>query len=148
LSGSAQRFHEAVWQSQLDQDVYTITEMTEPGFYTTYGDFTDWFNRTAEGLGRPALSVTAEFGTLGSSPAMRFESMARLFIENQGFHQGFQSDQAQERALFDFMEMFFPVDPRWRKEVLQRGISLLTRFALRLGGFLDSNTGARSQANS
>jgi hypothetical protein len=97
---------------------YELTASSDPGFYPTTGDFTDYFHGLASHA--QVVSLTFEFGTLGLSLPAQLQTLNRLIAENQLHHFGARSNSIDRRVRSKFEELFNPSDKSWRNEVVSR----------------------------
>ncbi|MEO1273537.1 MAG: M14 family metallopeptidase [Myxococcota bacterium] len=106
-------------------DGYTIdTGANNEDFYETTGDFIVYAGELS--AGKTALGVTLEYGTLDSQTELgAAQSLVNMRLENQGFHHGYLDEAARDQAQAQFMEMFNPSDPAWRRTILDTTRSAL-----------------------
>ncbi|MBT4760510.1 MAG: DUF2817 domain-containing protein [Bdellovibrionaceae bacterium] len=86
-------------------------------FYKTHGDSLD-FMESIIPKEKSLISMTLEFGTLDSQTLLG--SVRSLYImkqENQYFHNGAHSYQAEKKIKNNFREMFYPSDKKWQKSI-------------------------------
>lgn len=97
----------------------------EKNFYKTKGDIATYLElkSTKEQEIQPAVF---EYGTLDSQKVLgSIESLRRMVLENQGFHNGYADVDSQKEANELFQEMFFPHDEVWKQSILRQTKDLL-----------------------
>jgi hypothetical protein len=122
-----------------DVSIYKLTSVDEPGFYPTTGDLIDFASTVMKNPENPSkdtekavAAFTVEFGTLGASLLAKLETLNRMILENQGFHHGYLRRTDETKIKRDFLELFYPSDPLWQKQVLNHAGELLLRILDRL----------------
>jgi hypothetical protein len=89
-------------------------------FYQMQGDMIDYLYQFMNGQfpGKFFYATSFEFGTLGSSFAAVIKSLKAMINENRVSHHGAASEKVAEKARYDFCELFFPAEKRWREKAL------------------------------
>lgn len=97
---------------------YTLYNGNTNAPLSIYGDIVDLFSESL----RPKVSFafTAEYGTLGDDMLTRFASIYRMIVENQGFHYGFSKPTLKQKFDPQFLKLFSPSSPSWRKSTLSK----------------------------
>lgn len=87
-------------------------------FYAVQGEMITFFGEQIfESTRADVVGVTFEYGTLDSQKTLgSIESLRRMILENQAFHNPGSPDQKKIDSLF--REMFYPSDHQWRARVL------------------------------
>jgi len=88
--------------------------------YETRGGFGRWC--VSRGLAPDYLFASAEFGTYGP-----IQVLAGLRAENQAHHWGTDSAASTIRAKERLKELFCPASHKWRSEVIQKSLDLVSR---------------------
>ncbi len=111
---------------------YSIDLGEDEDFYTTSGGFEKF---TVQFLAhKKVIPMTFEFGTMDSQTIIGgFYSLRNMIFENQGFHYGYKDENSKKLIQSDFLEMFNPSDPEWRKKVITDGTSTLLKVSQRFG---------------
>lgn len=120
-----------LFHPKADRDVYEYTSGDTDGFYHTHGDLCDLLPQILETT-QKTVSVTVEFGTVGNGPIGKLQTLNRLILENQGFHNGYADSPLEAKVRNQFAELFSPSDRRWRQNVIERARELFKRMFARL----------------
>jgi Protein of unknown function (DUF2817) len=94
--------------------------------YLPRGSFGPWCQ--AQGITQDYLYAVAEFATYG-----HVKMLGGLRQENRAHHWGQPGNANTERAKALLKELFCPVDPGWRKHVLDQGLRIVEQAATGLG---------------
>jgi len=109
---------------------FTIDYAQDKDFYETSGSFGQFTVETFPD--KSVVPMTLEFGTLDSQTILGgFFSLRNMIYENQGFHYGYANPTSQSRSQRQFLEMFNPSDPKWRKQVLKTGVETMKTLSQR-----------------
>ena len=100
-----------------------ITRPEDAGFFNTTGDVIDFVGSYASQSAQ-ILTMTAEFGTLGTGVVPQLVSAALLVSENQAHFNGCVKAQVCVQIQKDFAELFNPTDAIWQRKVLRRSRQL------------------------
>lgn len=107
---------------------FNIDLASDKDFYETSGSFDSFTIRTFSD--KWVIPMTFEFGTMDSQTIIGgFLSLKNMIRENQGHHHGYVDAVSETQTKRDFLEMFNPSSPDWRRNVLsesQRVLSVLT----------------------
>lgn len=124
-------FGELFWPEQ-DRDVYDFTPADSEGFYQTHGATNNIFPELARKHQR-VCAMTMEFGTLGHSLEAQMKSLNQWLLEHQGNLYGYASEELERSVKADYLEKFFPRDPKWRASVVSISRDFLNRVFRRSG---------------
>ncbi len=92
----------------------------QKNFYKSTGDLCDYLNSKSTSQ-TEITAVVFEYGTMDSQKTLgSIESLRRMVIENQGFHQGYSDDESKIKNDDLFRQMFFPQEPDWKDSVLKQ----------------------------
>ncbi|MGZ6452256.1 MAG: M14 family metallopeptidase [Bdellovibrio sp.] len=115
-----------------DADVYSFTDINDPGFYKTRGATNNLIAELITSQQR-ACSLTLEFGTLGHDLKAQLEALNSWLLEHQGSLYGYASKDLEEKIKQMYLERFFPSDVQWKEKVLQASREFFKRVLLRSG---------------
>jgi predicted deacylase len=110
-----------LFTGSADTAHYELTPPDAEGFYDIHGDFANILGQLFPEPERVIISVTAEFGTVGNGLRGKTVTINRLINENEGYYFGFRTPAIERKVKQRFLKLFFPTDPKWRKEVLTNG---------------------------
>jgi hypothetical protein len=116
---------------EAEKHLYAYTTSDTKGFYRTHGDLNSLPPSLASS-GQRTLTLTFEFGTLGNGPWSKLQTLTRILVENQGFHQGYVSEKAKRQAQEEYRELFFPSESKWRTNAIERTRETLHRVLKRI----------------
>lgn len=108
-----------------DQKIRTTVSSTDAGFFATTGGVEEFPPGIAP-AGAEVLSMTAEFGTMGTSIPAQLRSAHRIIIENQAWFNGCMDQQTCAQVRRDFVDLFNPRDAKWRAGVLRQADAFLS----------------------
>jgi predicted deacylase len=111
---------------ESEKHLYAYTTSDAKGFYRTHGDLNSLPPSLVTGE-QKTLTLTFEFGTLGNGPLAKLQTLTRILLENQGFHQGYVSEKAKRQAQDEYRELFFPSEAKWRTNAVERTRETLHR---------------------
>lgn len=115
-----------IFKTKDDGDHYEVTPPGAKGFYEILGDYKDIISKIhPSGKEITLIGITAEFGTVGRGLYGKLKTINRLMLENQGHFAGYGNDKVKKEIQKDYLELFYPSEPRWRKDVLRKGNYLL-----------------------
>lgn len=124
-------FLKQLLKPEVDGDHYDLASGDDEGFYPTPGDIINYVP-TILRANQEVVSVTAEFGTIGTGTFNLLKSLNRLILENQGYHYGYKYPFIQSGVEDDFHEFFLPSSPEWRRLVIEKSRYLFDRLLERL----------------
>lgn len=97
---------------------YKIDWASDEDFYEVTGDLCTYVYKI---LPKKSIVVPMvfEYGTMDTHTTFgAIESLKRLIRENQGYFYGYKTHEDRFRTMGEFLEMFYPSDPNWRKKIL------------------------------
>lgn len=98
---------------------YHIDWASDDEFYTVTGDLCTYFYKILPKK-TEIIPMVIEYGTLNSQNTLgAIESMKRLIRENQGAQFGYKNHKERILITSEFLEMFYPSDPKWRIKIIQ-----------------------------
>jgi hypothetical protein len=109
-----------------DRDVYEFTPADSEGFYQTHGATNNIFPELAL-TGQRVCAMTMEFGTLGHSLEAQMLSLNQWLLEHQGHFYGYATPELERLVRSDYLEKFFPRDPKWREAIIHVSREFLGR---------------------
>lgn len=117
-----------------DSGIILASDPRAGGIYTPQGTPLSYLR----GLLTPAqqeksLFVAAEAGTVGASLARKLQTIAIMVLENQGWHNGYATPEAEETVTRAAAELFNPSDRAWRAGILGGQEVLLDAIVARYG---------------
>lgn len=125
MNNSSLKRLDEIFQSKKDEDNYEITPPGAKGFYEILGDYKNIVSKVHPDKSAIIVGITAEFGTVGRGLIGKLKTVNRLILENQGHFAGYGNKDVKNEIQNDYLELFYPSDPSWRKDVLRKGHFLL-----------------------
>ncbi len=108
----------------------TAMEAIFKGYKVDWGDTGDFYITTGDLLGyledtiaskRLFIPMCFEFGTMDSQTTMgSIRSIHNIILENQGFWNGYDSEEDRKEIANRYIESYYPSSPQWRSEVLRQ----------------------------
>lgn len=97
-------------------DYPLVCSVSNNDFYNTEGDIVEYFysSNKANGNSKQLYSTCFEFGTLGNSLFDKISSLRIMLQENSLFYSGKQGDKLFKHIKNEFIEMYYPSEPKWR----------------------------------
>lgn len=111
--------------NQVFTEKNEIDYSSDEKFYSAQGELLSFFiheiNYKLKEKAPLSVGITFEYGTLDSQKTMgSIESLRRMVYENQNFWHPAQNPRDSEKIKNEFVEMFYPSDPEWRKAILSQ----------------------------
>ncbi len=98
---------------------YTINWASNEDFFTVTGDLCTYVYKILPKKSE-IIPMVFEYGTMDTQRIFgAIESLKRLIRENQGYYYGYRTHEDRFRTQGEFLEMFYPSDPFWRKKILE-----------------------------
>jgi hypothetical protein len=110
--------------------LYEFNSGDEVGFYRTIGDINTLVADCAPT--KKVVALTFEFGTLGTGLLANARSLSRLWLENRGTQNGFETSEHEIKIRAKFRELFEPQDPKWQANALAISEQVLKQVVDRL----------------
>ncbi len=99
----------------------------QKNFYKSTGDLCDYLNSKSTSQ-TEITAVVFEYGTMDSQKTLgSIESLRRMVIENQGFHQGYSDAESKIKNNEMFRDMFFPQEQAWKDSVLKQTENIIEK---------------------
>lgn len=99
---------------------FQVDTGNDEDFYSINGDFTTYLGKIFSHT-ENFVTMTFEYGTLDSQTTFgALKSIDNMIRENQGFHFGYESDQDELKIKNRIQEMYYPMDQKWRKQILDQ----------------------------
>ena len=108
--------------------IRTTVSSSDAGFFSTTGGVEE-FPAALAPAGHEVLSMTAEFGTMGTGIPAQLRSAHRIIVENQAWFNGCDDALSCAQVRQDFLDLFNPTDPKWRTGVLRQADRFLNAVA-------------------
>ena len=108
-------------EKMMDEFNYPLVVKANPDeFYSMQGDMIDWIYQYQQTSypGVNYFGAALEFGTYGDGVLMETKSLRTMIYINQADQQGTASSKVGSRIQAEFVEMYFPKSPVWRKKAL------------------------------
>jgi predicted deacylase len=107
---------------------HKIDSGNQKNFYKSKGDLADYLNSKST-QEQDVKAIVFEYGTMDSQTTLgSVESLRRMVIENQGFHNGFIDTVSEKETAALFQNMFFPQDELWKKMIYDQTLQVLNPF--------------------
>jgi len=119
-----------------DQKKKAKIENIFSGYHIDWGDSDDFYTFTGDlatylGESLPDkyyLTMTFEYGTLGTQSTMgSIRALHNMVIENQGFQNGYKSDNDEAKIKSRFLEGYYPSSEEWRSKAIKDARKVLTQ---------------------
>ncbi len=113
-------------QHQLQQlypyDTIEAADKDKGDFYKISGSMFDFIYKLCDKKNKTVLPMAWEFGTFDNIKTLKSLASLRIMLnENQGFHYGYANDNSRKKVTDEFRNLYYPDDPSWRKQVLEKG---------------------------
>jgi hypothetical protein len=119
-----------LFHTEKETHLYEFNSGDEKGFYQTVGDINTMVANCA--AGKNVVALTFEFGTLGTGLVNSGRALSRLWLENLGTQNGFESAEDERKIRAKFRDLFEPQDPAWQANALAITREVLNRIVDRL----------------
>lgn len=111
---------------------YQIDWGDSKDFYVINGDFSALIGKILPQ--KMMVPMLLEYGTLNSQKTMgSLRSIHFTILENQGFHHGYKNKRSERKVKEWFREMYAPMSPVWRTQVMDQSEKLMNVLFTELG---------------
>lgn len=108
------------WEMQTNFSYPLVVKSNPSEFYSMQGDMIDFLYTLVQNEfpQKRYYGASFEFGTFGDSIDARLHSLQTMVFENQCYHLGSSDANIRQRVQKDFLELYYPSAPEWRRKAL------------------------------